>query len=358
MLIAPWSGRPGGHGAVAIDRRCTHPDRAAAGVARVAPRAGGGDVRVLGACADRGHVPARRAAGARSGVSPWRKSGAFWPRLNRRGCGASSWGPSCIPGGVPQMADTDALFAGLDPKPGVTYSALVLNMAGLDRGAGGGRAASVDLDLGVGSPFAQQYRPVRRRGPRTDRAGHRPGARRRDRPARGHPVGAGLRVRGPGRPRPGRDHRAGVRRARGRRDQHRRHRRAGRPAPGVRAVRPAGASAGAGGRAVAAPARHPRAGSGQHGSRGCRPGCACSTRRWAGSADAPSSPMPPATSRPRMRPLPVARWGWETGIDWRALAAPVAQAEAMLGRRLPARVSHVPPPPQQAPQCPRHAGGD
>ena len=34
---------------------------------------------------------------------------------------------------VPQMANTDALFAALTPIPGVTFSALILNMAGLDR---------------------------------------------------------------------------------------------------------------------------------------------------------------------------------------------------------------------------------
>ena len=34
---------------------------------------------------------------------------------------------------VPQMADTDELFKRLKPRPGVVYSALVLNMAGLER---------------------------------------------------------------------------------------------------------------------------------------------------------------------------------------------------------------------------------
>ncbi|MBW6506227.1 MAG: hydroxymethylglutaryl-CoA lyase [Rhodobacteraceae bacterium] len=34
---------------------------------------------------------------------------------------------------VPQMANTDEVFASLTPKPGVTYTALILNMAGLDR---------------------------------------------------------------------------------------------------------------------------------------------------------------------------------------------------------------------------------
>lgn len=34
---------------------------------------------------------------------------------------------------VPQMANTDALFAALEPSPGVVYTALVLNMKGIDR---------------------------------------------------------------------------------------------------------------------------------------------------------------------------------------------------------------------------------
>lgn len=37
--------------------------------------------------------------------------------------------------------------------------------------------------------------------------------------------------------------------------------------------------------------------------------------------------------------------GLETGIDWQALRAPVAKVEALLSRALPARTSHVPPPP-------------
>lgn len=34
---------------------------------------------------------------------------------------------------VPQMANTDEVFAALKPRPGIVYSALVLNMAGLER---------------------------------------------------------------------------------------------------------------------------------------------------------------------------------------------------------------------------------
>lgn len=39
------------------------------------------------------------------------------------------------------------------------------------------------------------------------------------------------------------------------------------------------------------------------------------------------------------------RMGLTTGIDWRALRGPVARAEERLCRALPGRMSHVPPPP-------------
>ena len=40
-----------------------------------------------------------------------------------------------------------------------------------------------------------------------------------------------------------------------------------------------------------------------------------------------------------------AEMGLASGIDWQALRAPVLWAEGLLGRSLPGRVSHVPPPP-------------
>ncbi|MFV0385437.1 hydroxymethylglutaryl-CoA lyase [Paracoccus sp. (in: a-proteobacteria)] len=40
-----------------------------------------------------------------------------------------------------------------------------------------------------------------------------------------------------------------------------------------------------------------------------------------------------------------AQMGLDTGIDWQSLAAPVARAEALLARPLPGRASHVPAPP-------------
>jgi hydroxymethylglutaryl-CoA lyase len=39
---------------------------------------------------------------------------------------------------VPQMANTDELFAQIAPRPGVTHSALILNMAGLERALAAG----------------------------------------------------------------------------------------------------------------------------------------------------------------------------------------------------------------------------
>jgi hydroxymethylglutaryl-CoA lyase len=47
---------------------------------------------------------------------------------------------------VPQMAETDALFERIDPRPGVVYSALVLNKIGLDRAlAAGVRHLSISV---------------------------------------------------------------------------------------------------------------------------------------------------------------------------------------------------------------------
>lgn len=57
----------------------------------------------------------------------------FLTALEQAGVRRIQVGSFVHPKWVPQMADTDALFAALTPKAGVTYSALVLNKAGLDR---------------------------------------------------------------------------------------------------------------------------------------------------------------------------------------------------------------------------------
>ncbi len=57
----------------------------------------------------------------------------FVSALQQAGVRRIQLGSFVHPKWVPQMAETDALFDALTPKDGVTYSALVLNKAGLDR---------------------------------------------------------------------------------------------------------------------------------------------------------------------------------------------------------------------------------
>lgn len=58
---------------------------------------------------------------------------AFVRGLEDAGLRRIQLGSFVNPARVPQMADTDALFRTLERRPGVTYTALVLNMAGLER---------------------------------------------------------------------------------------------------------------------------------------------------------------------------------------------------------------------------------
>lgn len=70
----------------------------------------------------------------------------FVAALERAGLRRIQLGSFVHPEWVPQMADTDTLFRRLKPKPGVIYSALVLNMRGLERAlAAGVRHLSVSL---------------------------------------------------------------------------------------------------------------------------------------------------------------------------------------------------------------------
>jgi hydroxymethylglutaryl-CoA lyase len=57
----------------------------------------------------------------------------FIDALEQAGVRRIQVGSFVHPKWVPQMADTDALFDALTPRDGVTYTALVLNKAGLDR---------------------------------------------------------------------------------------------------------------------------------------------------------------------------------------------------------------------------------
>jgi hydroxymethylglutaryl-CoA lyase len=64
---------------------------------------------------------------------PFADKVAFLRGLEDAGLRRIQLGSFVNPARVPQMADTDELFRTLERKPGVTYTALVLNMAGLER---------------------------------------------------------------------------------------------------------------------------------------------------------------------------------------------------------------------------------
>ncbi|MEO1109958.1 MAG: hydroxymethylglutaryl-CoA lyase [Pseudomonadota bacterium] len=57
----------------------------------------------------------------------------FAAAIEQCGVGRIQLGSFVHPKRIPQMANTDEVFDTLDRTPGVTYTALVLNMAGLDR---------------------------------------------------------------------------------------------------------------------------------------------------------------------------------------------------------------------------------
>jgi hydroxymethylglutaryl-CoA lyase len=260
-------------------------------------------------------------------------------------------------GRVPQMADTDALFAGLDPKPGVTYSALVLNMAGLDRAlAVGVRHLSISISASEAHSRSNTGRSVAE-------------ARARIGPVIARARAAGIALR------------AGIQSAlgcgfEGRVDPDRVVTIAREfAAQGVEEINIADTAGLADPRQVfglcdrLAQALGPGVALSLHlhDTRGLglanmvaglQAGVRVFDAALGGLGGCPFIPDAAGNIATEDAAFACGAMGLETGIDWRALAAPVAQAEAMLGRRLPARVSHVPPPPQQAPQCPRHAGGD
>jgi hydroxymethylglutaryl-CoA lyase len=77
---------------------------------------------------------------------------AFVDRLSAAGLPVIEAGAFVSPKWVPQMADTDAVFAGIARRPGVRYAALVPNVAGLDRA----RAAGVD-DIAVFAAASETF---------------------------------------------------------------------------------------------------------------------------------------------------------------------------------------------------------
>jgi hydroxymethylglutaryl-CoA lyase len=63
---------------------------------------------------------------------------AFVDRLSDAGCPVIEVSAFVRPSSVPQMADAAAVFAGIQRRPGVRYSALVPNRAGLERALAAG----------------------------------------------------------------------------------------------------------------------------------------------------------------------------------------------------------------------------
>ena len=60
------------------------------------------------------------------------------------------------PGRVPQMADTDAVFAALARRPGVAYRALWLNRRGLERARTAGADLTAKLSIATSETFGRR----------------------------------------------------------------------------------------------------------------------------------------------------------------------------------------------------------
>ena len=219
---------------------------------------------------------------------------------------------------VPQMADAEAVVAGLEPREDVEFSALVLNERGYDRALAAGVRA-VNTVVSATETFGERNQgmsvdeAVARRRRACGSAPHADGVRlHRDDLGR-----LRLPVRGRGGARAaGRGRRAG-RRARPGRDRARRHDRrcgserrrgAARARPGHRPR-------------VRAPAALPQ--HAEHGRRQCRRGRAvrrreCSTPPSPGSADVLSPPRRPGTSPRRTSSTRSAAWATRRAIDLEA----------------------------------------
>lgn len=245
---------------------------------------------------------------------------------------------------VPQMADTDALFEALTPHPGVTYSALVLNRAGLDRAlAVGVRHLSISV-----SASQTHSRKNTNRSVEDGRAAIAPVIEA----ALGH----GITVR------------AGIQSALGCGFE-------GHIDPagvcdiarqfakmGVQEINIADTAG------LANPAQvhglcsriqdeigsetalslhlHDTRGLGLANMvAGLQAGVRIFDAAFGGLGGCPFVPKATGNIATEDAAYACAEMGLETGIDWQALRRAVAKAETLLGRRLPGRMSHVSPPP-------------
>ena len=246
---------------------------------------------------------------------------------------------------VPQMADTDALFAAITPKPGVVYSALVLNKAGLVRALAVGVK---HLSISVSASETHSMKNTKRR---VDEA------RAAIAPTIDKALSEGISVR------------AGIQSALG----------CGFEGPvdpdkvseiacdysrmGVQEINIADTAGLANPRQVyelcsrlrseiapeAALSLH------LHDTRGLGianmvAGLLAGVRTFdaamGGLGGCPFVPKATGNISTEDAAFACEQMGLVTGIDWEKLRAPVARAEALLGRDLPGRMSHVPAPPK------------
>lgn len=248
------------------------------------------------------------------------------------------------PDWVPQMADTDALFERITPKPGVTHTALVLNKAGLDRAlAVGVRHLSISVSASETHSRKNLNRSVDE-------------ARAAIEPVIERALSHGVAVR------------AGIQSAlgcgfEGRVDPGRVLEIARRFAQiGVGEVNLADTAGLANPAQVFALCRQVAEAVGPevklslhlHDTRGLgianmlaglQAGVRIFDAALGGLGGCPFIPRATGNIATEDAAFLCEQIGLETGIDWRALTEPVARAEALLGRALPGRVTHVDPPP-------------
>lgn len=269
---------------------------------------------------------------------------AFLAAIEAAGVRRIQVGSFVHPKWVPQMADTDALFERISPKADVTYTALVLNKAGLDRAlAVGVRHLSISISASETHSMKNTNRTVDE-------------ARAAIQPVIEKALAEGIAVRAgiqsalgcgfEGRIDP--DHVARI--ARGFSDM------------GVSEINIADTAGLANPAQVFALCRrlrdeiapdvalslhlHDTRGLGLANMlAGLQAGVRIFDAAMGGLGGCPFVPKASGNIATEDASFLCAQMGLETGIDWKAFAAPVALAEAKLGRVLPAKVSHVTLPP-------------
>lgn len=256
---------------------------------------------------------------------------------------------------VPQMADTDALFDALEPKPGVTYTALVLNKTGLQRALEVGvRHLSISVSASETHSMKNTNRTVDE-----GRAAIVPVIERA--------LGEGIEVR------------AGIQSAlacgfEGRVDPERVLEIArDYAAIGVREINIADTAGLANPAQVHALCTRLRQALPEvalslhlHDTRGLglanmlagmQAGVRIFDAAMGGLGGCPFVPRATGNIATEDAAFLCDQMGVETGIDWRALRAPVAEAERLLDRKLPSRIAHVPLPPWEAQEAPEQTEG-